>query len=235
MVNFDLHSFVSWFFLRTTRRKPITRNPHQKQHVVWTAPFWIIVGTFTASHGKMNWSPPISSNKKCEQIPSAIVLNDLWHVENYGFHSFVSWSFSKEKNPHQKPTSKTKCCLNSTLLSHSGHFCSIPWEIVNKSPPIFLNVIWHVVNFDLHIFVSWFILRITNRKIITRYLWKMLTFIFCVFWCLLRFKKYHHQNQNGKRWQGLKSAPSTDPVISWNPTTGRHDPLFLLSSVEYYP
>ena len=208
MVNFDLHSFVSWFFLRTTHRKPITRNPHQKQHVVWTAPFWIIVGTFTASHGKMNWSPPISSNKKCEQIPSAIVLNDLWHVENYGFHSFVSWSFSKDKKPSPKTNIKNKMLFEQhpvwvivdTLAASHGKL----WT----NPPIFLNVIWHVVNFDLHIFVSWFILRITNRKIITRYLWKMLTFIFCVFWCLLRFKKYHHQNQNGKRWQGLKPAPS---------------------------
>ena len=56
----------------------------------------------------MNWSPPISSNKKCEQIPSAIVLNDLWHVENYGFHSFVSWSFSKDKKPSPKTNIKNK-------------------------------------------------------------------------------------------------------------------------------
>ena len=133
MVNFDLHSFVSWFFLRTTHRKPITRNPHQKQHVVWTAPFWIIVGTFTASHGKMNWSRPISSNKKCEQIPSAIVLNDLWHVENYGFHSFVSWSFSKEKTLTKNQHQKQNVVWTAPCLNHSGHSYSIPWKIVNKS------------------------------------------------------------------------------------------------------
>ena len=46
------------FFLRIKNRKIITKNQHQKQHVVWTAPFWIIVGTFTASHGKnVNRSP----------------------------------------------------------------------------------------------------------------------------------------------------------------------------------
>ena len=39
--------------------------------------------------------------------------------------------FSKnhtQKTHHQKPTSKTTCCLNSTLLNHSGHFYSIPWK-----------------------------------------------------------------------------------------------------------
>ena len=134
MVNFDLHSFVSWFFLRTTHRKPITRNPHQKQHVVWTAPFWIIVGTFTASHGKMNWSPPISSNKKVNRSPLAFfsMTYDMW--KTMIFTVLFLDLFLRIKNPHQKPTSKTKCCLNSTLLSHSGHFCSIPWKIVNKSP-----------------------------------------------------------------------------------------------------
>ena len=37
----------------------IMEGKHQKHNVVWTAPFWIIVDTFTASHGL----------KKCEQIP----------------------------------------------------------------------------------------------------------------------------------------------------------------------
>ena len=46
------------FFLRIKNRKIITKNQHQKQHVVWTAPFWIIVDTFAASHGKnVNRSP----------------------------------------------------------------------------------------------------------------------------------------------------------------------------------
>ena len=134
----------------------------------------------------------------------------------------------KQKNHHQTPASKTTCCLNSTPLSHSGHFYSIPWKLWTNPPPIFCNVIWHVVNFDLRIFVSWFTLRITNRKIITRYLWKMLTFIFCVFWCLLRFKKYHHQNQNGKRWQGLKSAPS----VSTYHTGNQRKTMLMLCSCE---
>ena len=30
-------------------------------------------------------------------------------------------------------TSKTQCCLNSTLLNRSGHFYSIPWKNVNRS------------------------------------------------------------------------------------------------------
>ena len=148
MVNFDLHSFVSWFFLRTTHRKPITRNPHQKQHVVWTAPFWIIVGTFTASHGKMNWSPPISSNKKCEQIPSAIVLNDLWHVENYGFHSFVSWSFSKEK-PSPKTNIKNKMLFEQHPFESYWALLQHPMEKMwTDPPPIFSNDLWHVENVD---------------------------------------------------------------------------------------
>ena len=119
--NYDLHMFVSQSFLRITNRKPITKNQHQKHNVVWTAPFWIIVDTFTASHGfEKMWT---------DSTP--IFLNDLWHVENYDLHMFVSRSFLRVTN--RKPitketTSKTTCCLNSTLLNHSGHFYSIPWK-----------------------------------------------------------------------------------------------------------
>ena len=85
-------------FLRITNKIIITKNQHQKQHVVWTAPFWIIVGTFTASHGKIWTNPP------------PIFLNDSWHVVNVDLHIFVSWSFLKRnikrkiitKHQHQK-------------------------------------------------------------------------------------------------------------------------------------
>ena len=51
-----------------------------------------------------------------------IFLNDLWHVENYDLHMFVSRSFLRVTNrkPITKKTTKTTCCLNSTLLNHSG-------------------------------------------------------------------------------------------------------------------
>ena len=57
--------FTFWFphfFLKkqTEKSSPKTNieEKHQKQNAVWTAPFWIIVDTFTASHGKMNWLIP---------------------------------------------------------------------------------------------------------------------------------------------------------------------------------
>ena len=38
----------------------IMEKKHQKQHVVWTARFWVIADTFTASQGKMRTdAPPI--------------------------------------------------------------------------------------------------------------------------------------------------------------------------------
>ena len=48
------------------------------------------------------------------------------------------------------------------------------------------------------------------------------------FWFLLRFKKYHHQNQNGKRWQGLKSAPS----VSTYHTGNQRKTMLMLCSCE---
>ena len=84
-------------FLRITNKIIITKNQHQKQHVVWTAPFWIIADTFTASQGKVWTDPP------------PIFLNDLWHMVNYDLHIFVSWSFPKihkYKNHHQTQNGK---------------------------------------------------------------------------------------------------------------------------------
>ena len=76
--------------------------------------------------------------------------------------------FSKnhtQKTHHQKPTSKTTCCLNSTLLNHSGHFYSTPWKKCEQIlPPIFLNVMWHVVNVDLHSFFLDLFLRIIKEN-----------------------------------------------------------------------
>ena len=53
-------------------------------------------------------------------------------------------------------TSKTQCCLNSTLLNHSGHFYSIPWKICEQIPHLSFQMtcdMWKML--ILHSFVSW--------------------------------------------------------------------------------
>ena len=126
-----------------TIKKNNYQKPLSKHHVVWTAPSWITVDSFTASHGKM-WtdSPPI-------------FWNDLWHVVNVDLHRFVAWSFSRTtnkkpitKNQHQKQhvvwTAPFWVIVIVDTLQHP--MGNSPWGSLSKG-----NV---VMCFFLHIFVS---------------------------------------------------------------------------------
>ena len=109
---------------------------HQKQHVVWTAPFWSTTDTFTASHGK---------NKLIDPHLYFLMICERWNVLIFTFwfpHFFLKKQTEKSspKTNIEEKTSKTKCCLNSTLLNHSGHFYSIPWKNELIDPHLFLQM-----------------------------------------------------------------------------------------------
>ena len=102
-----------------------------KHNVVWTAPFWIIVDTFTASHVRKN-----VNRFPTYLLEWLVTCGKCWPSP---FCCLIFLSNHKQKTHHQKPTSKTKCCLNSTLLNHSGHFYSTPWKNVNRFPTYLLE------------------------------------------------------------------------------------------------
>ena len=105
----------------------IMEGKHQKHNVVWTAPFWIIVDTFTASHVRKN-----VNRFPTYLLEWLVTCGKCWPSP---FCCLIFLSNHKQKTHHQKPTSKTKCCLNSTLLNHSGHFYSIPRKKFEQIPP----------------------------------------------------------------------------------------------------
>ena len=98
---------------------------------------------------KTDWSPPIF-----------LMICERWNVLIFTFwfpHFFLKKQTEKSspKTQHWGETSKTKCCLNSTLLNHSGHFYSIPWKNELIDPHLFLQMtcdMWK--NYDLHSLVS---------------------------------------------------------------------------------
>ena len=58
------------------------------------------------------------------------------------------------KNQHWGYTSKTKCCLNSTLLNHSGHSLQHPTENELIDPHLFLQMTCDMsYSYDIHSFV----------------------------------------------------------------------------------
>ena len=109
---------------------------HQKHNVVWTAPFWIIVDTFTASHVRKN-----VNRFPTYLLEWLVTCGKCWSSQ---FRFLIFFQESQIENPSPKPTSKTTCCLNSTLLNHTGHFYSIPLEKCDKISHLSYLLKWFV-------------------------------------------------------------------------------------------